>query len=131
MPGSPVPETRLLARWRRALGWLPVALVLAGVSNHYWLSSQHQISPWLSAGFGMFATTDMPSARHVHVIARLADGSEHEVALGEAYQEALERELAASAPIEQPPGSDTLARPRRTSNGPSTSTEARMVLTRS
>jgi len=39
----------------------------------------------------MFATTDMPSARHVHVIARLADGSEREVALGEAYQDALER----------------------------------------
>ena len=39
----------------------------------------------------MFASTDMPSARHVHVITRLADGSEREVALGEAYQDALER----------------------------------------
>lgn len=39
----------------------------------------------------MFASTDMPSARHVHIIARLADGSEHEVALGERYQDALER----------------------------------------
>lgn len=39
----------------------------------------------------MFATTDMPSARHVHVMARLVDGSEHEVALGEAYQDALKR----------------------------------------
>ena len=68
-----------------------MALLLAGVANHCWLASQHQISPWLGAGFGMFATTDMPSARHVHVMARLADGSEHEVALGEAYQDALER----------------------------------------
>ena len=39
----------------------------------------------------MFATTDMPSARHVHVIARLSDGSEREVALGKTYQDALER----------------------------------------
>jgi hypothetical protein len=73
------------------LGWLPVALLLAGVSNHFWQASQHQISPWLGGGFGMFATTDMPSARHVHVMVRLADGSEHEVALGAAYQDALER----------------------------------------
>src|SRR5687768_5407249 len=34
-------------------------------------------------------------------------------------------------PIAQPPGSDTLARPQRASSGPSTSTEARMVLTSS
>ena len=31
----------------------------------------------------------------------------------------------------QPPGSDTLARPKRASSGPSTSTEARMVFTSS
>ena len=91
MPGSPVAGTRLPARWQSVLGWLPVALLLAGVSNHFWHASRHQISPWLGAGFGMFATTDMPSARHVHVVVRLADGTEHEVALGEAYQDTLER----------------------------------------
>ena len=68
-----------------------MALLLGGAATHFSLATQHQISPWLGAGFGMFATTDMPSARHVHVIARLADGSEHEIALGEAYQDALER----------------------------------------
>ena len=91
MPGSPVLGTRHPARWQRILGWLPVALLLAGVSNHYWLAARHQISPWLGAGFGMFASTDMPSARHVHVIVRLADGSQQEVALGKAYQDALMR----------------------------------------
>ena len=39
----------------------------------------------------MFASTDMPSARHVHIITRHADGSEHEVALGKSYQDALDR----------------------------------------
>lgn len=91
MPGLPAQGARLPTRWHKALGWLPVALILTGGANHFRLASQHQISPWLGAGFGMFATTDMPSARHVHVIAQLADGSEHEVALGEAYQDPLER----------------------------------------
>ncbi len=86
-----LPANQLDMRWQKVLGWLPVALLLAGVANHFWLAFQHQISPWLGAGFGMFASTDMPSARHVHVIAVLEDGSEHEIALGESYQDALER----------------------------------------
>ncbi len=39
--------------------------------------------------------------------------------------------LIGLAPMAQPPGRDTLARPRRASRGPSTRTEARIVLTRS
>ena len=35
------------------------------------------------------------------------------------------------APIAQPPGSDTRARPCRATSGPSTSTDARIVLTSS
>jgi len=91
MPASPVAGTPVHARWQGVSGWLPVALLLAGVSHHFWQVSQHQISPWLGGGFGMFASTDMPSARHVHIMVRYADGSEHEVALGETYQDALER----------------------------------------
>ncbi|MNU90429.1 hypothetical protein D3C71_802970 [compost metagenome] len=34
-------------------------------------------------------------------------------------------------PMAQPPGSDTVASPKRASSGPSASTEARMVLTNS
>ena len=34
-------------------------------------------------------------------------------------------------PMAQPPGSDTVASPKRASSGPSASTEARMVLTSS
>ena len=39
--------------------------------------------------------------------------------------------LIGRAPIAQPPGSETRARPSRATSGPSTSTEARIVLTRS
>ncbi len=35
------------------------------------------------------------------------------------------------APMAQPPGSDTRARPKRATSGPSTSTEARIVFTSS
>lgn len=86
-----LPASQFSTSWRKVLGWVPVVLLLAGVANHYWLALHHQISPWLGAGFGMFASTDMPSARHVHVIAVLSDGSEREIALGESYQDALER----------------------------------------
>ena len=89
--------TRAPARprhWHKALGWLPVALLLAGVSNHFWQVQRHQLSPWLGAGFGMFATTDLDSARQVHLTVQLADGSVREVVLGEPYQDTLTRARA-------------------------------------
>ena len=39
--------------------------------------------------------------------------------------------LTGREPMAQPPGSDTLASPKRATSGPSTRMEARMVLTRS
>ena len=86
--------TRAPARprhWHKALGWLPVALLLAGVSNHFWQVQRHQLSPWLGAGFGMFATTDLDSARQVYLTALLADGSEQEIHLSEPYRDTLDR----------------------------------------
>ncbi len=70
---------------------MPVALLLVGVSNHLWQVQRHQLSPWLGAGFGMFATTDVGSARQVYLTAVLADGSEQEIALGEPYDDTLKR----------------------------------------
>ncbi len=77
--------------WRRALGWLPVALLLVGVGNHLWQVQRHQLSPWLGAGFGMFATTDVGSARQVYLTAVLADGREQEITLGEPYRDTMKR----------------------------------------
>jgi hypothetical protein len=77
--------------WRRALGWLPVALLLVGVGNHLWQVQRHRLSPWLGAGFGMFATTDVGSARQVYLTAVLADGREQEITLGEPYRDTLKR----------------------------------------
>lgn len=76
---------------RRVLGWLPVALLLVGVSNHLWQVQHHQLSPWLGAGFGMFATTDVGSARQVYLTAVLADDREQEITLGEPYRDTLKR----------------------------------------
>ena len=68
-----------------------MALLLAGVSNHFWQVQRHQLSPWLGAGFGMFATTDLDSARQVYLTALLADGSEQEIHLSEPYRDTLDR----------------------------------------
>lgn len=76
---------------RRVLGWLPVVLLLVGVSNHLWQVQRYQLSPWLGAGFGMFATTDVGSARQVYLIAVLADGREQEITLGDPYRDTLKR----------------------------------------
>jgi len=76
------------------LGWLPIALLLAGVANHLWQVHRHQLSPWLGAGFGMFSTTDVDSARQVYLTALLEDGSEMEVALGEPFRDAWQRARA-------------------------------------
>ena len=47
------------------------------------------------------------------------------------FSSACRWRLIGRAPIAQPPGSETLARPSRASSGPRTSTDARMVLTSS
>ena len=94
MPRSGVTECRPPVRWQKALSWLPVALLLAGVTNHLWQVHRHQLSPWLGAGFGMFATTDVDSARQVYLTVLLADGRERELALADAYRDTLKRARA-------------------------------------
>ena len=76
------------------MAWLPIALLLAGVANHLWQVHHHQLSPWLGAGFGMFASTDLDSARQVYLQVLLEDGSEREIALAESYQDTLQRARA-------------------------------------
>lgn len=80
-----------LSPWlRQALSWLPVAVLLVGAANHFWLRHSH-ISPWLGAGFGMFAATDADTSRRVYLFVRLENGIEHEIAIGEAFRDTLER----------------------------------------
>ena len=97
-PGQPAPELSpgpVEGRGgRRFSGWLPVVLLLAGVANHLWQVHRNQLSPWLGAGFGMFSTTDVDSARQVYLTAVLADGTETEVELGEPFRDTWERARA-------------------------------------
>ena len=76
---------------RRLLAWLPPALLLAGAANHFYLVNRHQMSPWLGAGFGMFATTDVGSARLLVVSAETGDGSRYPVTLNEPLSELAKR----------------------------------------
>jgi hypothetical protein len=82
------------ARRRRWLTWLPVAALLGGAANHFWHVQRDHLSPWLGAGFGMFATSDVGSARSVHVVVGMADGSERAVELPGPFEELLARARA-------------------------------------
>ncbi len=68
---------------RKIVTWFPVVVLLGGVANHFWHVNRHQLGPWLGAGFGMFSTTDVDSARQVFVTAIMADGREHPITLFE------------------------------------------------
>jgi len=75
----------------RALSWLPVTALLVGAVNHFWQVRYNHMSPWLGAGFGMFATTDADIAREVYPFVRLQNGMEHEIEIGDVYRDTLER----------------------------------------
>lgn len=48
--------------------WLPPALLLAVAGVQVGLAKTQQLSPWLGGGFGMFASTDDRSHRHLHLL---------------------------------------------------------------
>ena len=76
---------------RRVLNWLPVVLFLGMATTHLYLRYQHNLSPWLGAGFGMFSTTDSVSARQVVVYGLDANGFGRELAIPEELGEELKR----------------------------------------
>jgi len=65
----------------KALGMLPVILLLVGAANHFYLANTQHLSPWLGGGFGMFASTDVGSTRQVYVTAINSNADEHPVIL--------------------------------------------------
>jgi hypothetical protein len=76
--------------WAR---WLP-SLVLIGVALHQIFLVQHtQLSPWLGGGFGMFSTTDVGSARHLHAFVQ-RPGIDRLVSLPPRLEDAERRTLA-------------------------------------
>lgn len=75
----------------RVLNWLPVVLFLGMATCHLYLRYQHDLSPWLGAGFGMFSTTDSVSARQVVVYGLDANGFGRELAIPEELSEEAKR----------------------------------------
>jgi hypothetical protein len=75
----------------RLLACLPPALLLVGAENHFYLVSSHQLSPWLGAGFGMFATTDVGASRLLMVNTITAGGDRYPVTLNEPLSELAKR----------------------------------------
>jgi hypothetical protein len=94
----PRPPSRVPVRWRVWLTWSPVAVLLGAAASHAWLVHQHRLSPWLGAGFGMFASTDVGLARSVHLTALLADGQERPLRLPEPFDEVLARTRSLPTP---------------------------------
>jgi hypothetical protein len=75
----------------RLLAWLPPALLLAGAANHFLLVNQDGLSPWLGGGFGMFASTDVGSARLLVVNAETHNGKQYPVSLNEPLSDLSKR----------------------------------------
>ena len=47
--------------------WLPVILLVVVAVNQMRLALTGELTSWKGGGFGMFATTDRPGTRYVHV----------------------------------------------------------------
>lgn len=67
-------------RW--ALLCWPCALCCVVAARQFWAATERSLSPWKGGGFGMFATTDNPSARVVHCAGVTAEGEEVVVRFG-------------------------------------------------
>lgn len=85
----------ILSRW---LSWLPLALLLGAFIHHLWLVQRYDLSPWLGGGFGMFASTDVGSARQVLLLVELADGRDFQIDLVHPYRDTLERARGLPSP---------------------------------
>ena len=48
--------------------WLPSLLLVSVALHQVFLVHHTQLSPWLGGGFGMFSTTDVGTARHLHAL---------------------------------------------------------------
>ena len=78
---------------RARLALLPCALLVAVAGLQLWLAHTADLTPWLGGGFGMFSTTDVGSARHLHVFV-IRPGLEREVALPNSWRERARRARA-------------------------------------
>ena len=56
-------------RWYKLVIYLPIILLVSFASVQIWLSQSYNLGPWSGGGFGMFSSTDVGSARHVHIYA--------------------------------------------------------------
>ena len=56
-------------RWYKLVIYLPVILLVTVAFFQIGLANYSYLSPWSGGGFGMFSTTDVRSARHVHIYA--------------------------------------------------------------
>ena len=79
--------------WADWLRLLPPLCLIAVAFAQLGLASAADLSPWLGGGFGMFSTTDSPSARHLHVFVIRA-GLEREVWPDDSHPDLAERARA-------------------------------------
>lgn len=82
-----------LRAWVRWLRWLPSLLLVAVALHQIFLVRDAQLSPWLGGGFGMFSTSDVGPARHLHAFV-LRPGIDREVSPPPRLEDAERRALA-------------------------------------
>ena len=66
--------------WAARAAALPAWLLVLVATAQIVAVKTGPLSPWLGGGFGMFATTDAPSRRHLHAVA-LREGLREEIRL--------------------------------------------------
>jgi len=65
------------------LSYLPILLFLLISGHHFYLVHNHQLSPWLGGGYGMFSTTDYGPSRFIKVVTLNNDIIQEEIEIPE------------------------------------------------
>ncbi len=74
-----------IARFKHAIGWLPVAILVAVALSHCFFVYRDNLVIWTGGGFGMFSSVEGVSLRRVEVYDR--EGNELEVPSGRSWPE--------------------------------------------
>lgn len=117
------------ARQWPVLRWLPSAVLVAVALHQIALTRTTGLSPWSGGGFGMFASADSGSARHLHVFVH-RPGLRRELDPPPSLAEEVQRALTLPSDANLTRIARALAEVPTSDHGPATSVEVQVWHTR-
>lgn len=114
---------------RSPLRWVPSAVLIAVALHQIALARTTGLSPWSGGGFGMFASTDSGSARHLHVFVH-RPGLRRELDPPPSLAEEVQRALTLPSDANLTRIARALAEVPTRDHGPATSVEVQVWHTR-